>query len=77
MRTDEIKPGKTYRGGKAKELRAVISWGSTEKYVCWAPERERLPLGGFAGNRCTERASFAKWAVEEWSPAIRQQEIKG
>lgn len=62
MKPEEIKPGGIYIGGKNDEVRAVVEFGASERWVLWAPERERLPLGGFVRTRTTERKSFAKWA---------------
>lgn len=67
MRAEDIKPGRTYRGGKNGDQRAVVRYGAHEGFVCWAPERERLPYGGFVNTRCTSTAAFAKWATEEVS----------
>lgn len=65
MRPEDIKLRSTYRGGKNGELRFVIRYGASDKYVCWAHPRERLVYGGFSHDTCTSRASFAKWATEE------------
>lgn len=65
MKVEDIKIGATYAGGKNGELRTVVRWGASMRWVCWAPTRKRLPLGGFLDTRCTKTASFAKWAEEE------------
>ena len=62
MDVKEIRLGETYVGGKNDQRRVAVAWGSSEQYVCWASEGDRLPLGGFIRTRCTETASFAKWA---------------
>lgn len=64
MTPDEIEVDRTYRGGLHGDLRTVVRYGSSKEWVCWAPTRERLPLGGFVNTRCTSRVSFAKWATE-------------
>lgn len=59
----DIVIGGTYSGGKNGDLRTAVRWGSSEAWLCWAPTRERLPLGGFVRTRCTSTAYFAKWAT--------------
>lgn len=64
LKASDIELGATYGGGKNGDRRTVVRWGSSEKWLCWAPTRERLPYGGFANTRCTGTAAFAKWATE-------------
>lgn len=65
MKTEEINPGSTYIGGKDKQRRTVVSFGSSPDWVIWGRTRERLPFGGFSETRCTSTKSFARWAEAE------------
>lgn len=70
MDVGKIEPGRTYIGGKNAERRAIVRWGADQRWVCWAPERERLPYGGFMRTNCTSTGSFARWANEEVPASI-------
>lgn len=67
MKASDIKIGSTYIGGKNGDRRTVTGYGSSRRWICWAPTQKRLPLGAFmlADTRCTTIAQFAKWATEE------------
>lgn len=65
MKPSDIQPGRSYIGGKNGVSRTVVSYGSSQNWVCWAPTSERLPLGGFTTTTCTSRANFARWAKSE------------
>lgn len=63
---EQIEPGKIFAGGKHGQRRAVVQWGADHRWVCWAPEHERLPYGGFSRTYCTSTKSFAAWATAEY-----------